>query len=296
MARTMARTMSSVNQRSADIDSLLGLLRDGEVLLLSGAGISTESGIPDYRGPTGQKRESDPIQYREFVTSAAARQRYWARSAVGWPRVRAAQPNAGHMAVAALQSAGLVSGVITQNVDGLHQAAGSSRVVELHGSLYRAVCLQCGRLSDRDALQSAMLADNPGWDAQQARITPDGDAVLPQDLIDRFRPPGCSACGGALKPHVVLFGENVPRAVVQRAWQLLQRARMLLVVGSSLTVYSGFRFAERAAREGKPLALLNLGPTRADRLATLKIEAPIGEALRAAAAELSAASTHPGYR
>ena len=296
MARTMARTMSSVNQRSADIDSLLGLLRDGEVLLLSGAGISTESGIPDYRGPTGQKRESDPIQYREFVTSAAARQRYWARSAVGWPRVRAAEPNAGHTAVAALQAAGLVTGIITQNVDGLHQAAGSRRVVELHGSLYRAVCLQCGRLSDRDALQSAMLAHNPGWETQQARITPDGDAVLPQELIDTFRPPECSTCGGALKPHVVLFGENVPRAVVQQAWQLLQHARMLLVVGSSLTVYSGFRFAERAAREGKPLALLNLGPTRADRLATLKIEAPIGQALQAAAAGLSVASTHPGYR
>ncbi|TVQ36162.1 MAG: NAD-dependent protein deacetylase [Spirochaetaceae bacterium] len=265
---------------AADLfDVLVSLVKPGSVLLLSGAGISTESGIPDYRGPTGRRRASDPIQYREFVSSAAARRRYWARSAVGWPHVRRAEPNAGHRAVAELERAGLLSGVITQNVDGLHQAAGSRTVVELHGTLYRVVCLGCGALSDRDTLQQTMLLDNPDWNVEAARITPDGDAVLPQPLVDSFRPPRCERCGGALKPQVVLFGENVPCEVVQRAWDLLERSRTVLVVGSSLSVYSGYRFADRAAREGKPVALLNQGYTRADRLAALKIEAPIGRTL-----------------
>ena len=261
------------------LERLEQFLAAGAVLLLSGAGISTESGIPDYRGPTGRLRESSPIQYRNFVSSAAARQRYWARSAVGWPRVKAAQPNAGHRAVAALEQAGMVRGIITQNVDGLHQAAGSSNVVELHGTLYQVTCLQCGRLFDREQIQRDMLQANPGWEGTDALSTPDGDAVLQQAEIDGFRSPECGACGGELKPHVVFFGENVPRAVVDRAWEMLERSRAVLVAGSSLTVYSGFRFVDKAARQGKPVAVINMGPTRADPLATLKVEAPLGAAL-----------------
>ncbi|TVR61156.1 MAG: NAD-dependent protein deacetylase [Spirochaetaceae bacterium] len=269
------------------MESLVRFLRPGKVMVLSGAGISTESGIPDYRGPTGRKRESDPIQYREFVGSPATRRRYWARSAIGWPRVRQAEPNAGHRAVAALQAAGLVTGIITQNVDGLHDAAGSPRVVELHGSLYTVICLNCARVYDRDAVQTTMIESNPGWDAHQARMTPDGDAVVPQDLIDTFRAPACVACGGPLKPNVVFFGENVDRGVVQQAWALLEESRAVLVLGSSLTVHSGYRFVDKAYHQGKPIALVNQGPTRADRLATLKIEAPLGRTLETAARSLT---------
>lgn len=263
----------------SDLRRLEAFLSAGSVLVLSGAGISTESGIPDYRGPTGRLRESSPIQYREFVSSAVARQRYWARSAIGWPRVRAARPNAGHRAVAALEHAGIVHGIITQNVDGLHQAAGSSNVVELHGTLYQVTCLQCDRLVDRETVQREMLQANPGWEASDALSTPDGDAVLDPEEIDGFRTPECRVCGGELKPHVVFFGENVPRAVVDRAWELLERSRAVLVAGSSLTVYSGFRFVDRAVRQGRPVAVVNIGPTRADSLAGLKIEAPLGAAL-----------------
>ena len=271
--------MDGVNRPSADVESLVQFLSPGNVMVLSGAGISTESGIPDYRGPTGRKRESDPIRYREFVGSAATRRRYWARSAIGWPRVRAAEPNAGHRAVAALQAAGLVTGIITQNVDGLHDAAGSGRVVELHGTLYSVICLGCARVCDRDAVQNTMIENNPGWDAHQARMTPDGDAVVPQELIDGFRTPACESCGGVLKPNVVFFGENVDRDVLRRAWALLEEARAVLVLGSSLTVHSGYRFVDKAYHQGKPIALVNEGPTRADRLATLKIEAPLGRTL-----------------
>ncbi len=271
--------MDGVNRPSADVESLVQFLSPGNVMVLSGAGISTESGIPDYRGPTGRKRESDPIRYREFVGSAATRRRYWARSAIGWPRVRAAEPNAGHRAVAALQAAGLVTGIITQNVDGLHDAAGSGRVVELHGTLYSVICLGCARVCDRDAVQNTMIENNPGWDAHQARMTPDGDAVVPQELIDVFRTPACESCGGVLKPNVVFFGENVDRDVLRRAWALLEEARAVLVLGSSLTVHSGYRFVDKAYHQGKPIALVNEGPTRADRLATLKIEAPLGRTL-----------------
>lgn len=277
--------MAGVKSTPSDsqLRQLDAFLSRGAVLLLSGAGISTESGIPDYRGPTGRLRESSPIQYREFVSSAAARQRYWARSAVGWTRVRAAQPNAGHRAAAALEQAGVFSGVITQNVDGLHQAAGSSTVVELHGTLYTVTCLECGRLFDRDRVQQQMMQANPGWDATDALSTPDGDAVLEQQQIDAFRVPNCRACGGELKPHVVFFGENVPRPVVNRAWELLERSRAVLVAGSSLTVYSGFRFVDKAIRQGKPVAVVNMGPTRADSVASIKIEAPLGLTLDQAA-------------
>ena len=262
-----------------DLGRVVELLREGDVLVLSGAGLSTESGIPDYRGPTGRQRESSPIQYRDYVSSAEARRRYWARSTAGWPFVRAAQPNAGHRAVAELEHAGFVRGVITQNVDGLHQAAGSRAVVELHGSLASVVCLSCGTNESRDQLQGRMLRANPGWDLLAARKTPDGDAVLPQSLIDRFVVPECLACGGALKPAVVFFGENVPSSVVGAAWELLERSRAVLVLGSSLTVYSGFRFVDRATRQGKPVAVLNMGPTRADDVATFKIEQPLGAVL-----------------
>ena len=255
------------------------MVGDGGVLVLSGAGLSTESGIPDYRGPTGKIRESAPVQHRDFISSAEARTRYWARSTVGWPHVRSAQPNRGHRAVAALEAAGLLIGVVTQNVDGLHQAAGSVNVLELHGSLHSVVCLGCGAICPRDQVQRAILRDNQGWHLLSARKTPDGDAVLPRTLIDTFVRPVCSVCGSDLKPDVVFFGDSVPADTIQGAWRMFEKARVLLVLGSSLTVYSGFRFAERASRQQIPVAIVNMGPTRADSIAAIKIEAALGETL-----------------
>lgn len=262
----------------ADFERLVALLRGRRVAVLSGAGCSTESGIPDYRGPETRRRARNPIQYRAFVSEAAARTRYWSRSAIGWPRIAAARPNAAHRALAAMEAAGHVGGVITQNVDGLHQAAGSRRVVELHGSLAAVRCLACRADEPRTAFQARLLAHNPGWQHQKVEIAPDGDAELGSP-VRGFVVPACLSCGGVLKPDVVFFGESVPRERVDTAWQVFDEAEALLVVGSSLAVYSGYRFVRKAAREGKPVGIVNLGETRGDAEAEVRVEGPAGAIL-----------------
>ena len=262
---------------------LVDCVRDGGVVVLSGAGLSTESGIPDYRGPTGRARRAEPMTYQAFVGGAAARQRYWARSHLGWRHVARAAPNAGHRAVAALQRRGLLAGIITQNVDGLHQAAGARQVIELHGSLDRVLCLSCGQRTARDELDERLRAANPGWAAEITAINPDGDAVLADEAAGRFRVVDCRACGGLLKPDVVFFGENVPRARVDDCYALVGRARALLVLGSSLTVMSGYRFVRHAAKRGVPVVIVNQGRTRGDAQAIATIDAPLGAALTALA-------------
>ena len=273
----------SVLAPSADLETiepLLELLRGRRAVVLAGAGCSTESGIPDYRGPDARPRA--PIQYGEFVRSEPARVRYWARSAVGWPRFSAARPNAGHLALAELEAAGVVRGIITQNVDGLHHAAGSRRVVELHGSLASVRCLQCGDVSPRGAFQERLLSMNTEWaerlagDVEQA---PDGDAELPVWAMEAFRVPACEVCGGVIKPDVVFFGENVPKEWVEDAWRLFAEGDVLLVAGSSLTVYSGRRFVYRAQQNGVPIGIINIGPTRADEMAAAKVDGPLGRIL-----------------
>jgi len=252
----------------------------GRVAVLSGAGLSTESGIPDYRGPSGALRRHAPMTYQAFVGSAEARQRYWARSYAGWRQISGARPNAGHYAVAELQQRGLLDGIVTQNVDGLHQAAGARDVIELHGGLDVVVCLACHRREGRASLGERLRAANEGFDADVARINPDGDAELPDDQLAGFVLVGCTYCGSdLLKPDVVFFGENVPRPRVDACFTLVEAAASLLVLGSSLTVMSGFRFVRRAAALGIPVAIVNQGPTRGDELADLKIDAPLGAVL-----------------
>jgi NAD+-dependent protein deacetylase sirtuin 4 len=277
------------------VHRLIDLLRRGRIAVLTGAGCSTESGIPDYRGPGSSARRRAPIQYLEFTGQETARVRYWARSAGGWPRVAHAVPNPAHEALAGLECAGLVAGVITQNVDGLHGKAGSTRVVELHGSLSRVRCLSCGIRIARSAYQLQLLEANPEWAAHVvghashgARVggAPDGDAGVPDDLLDGFRVPPCAACGGICKPDIVFFGENVPPATLADAWQVFESADVLLVAGSSLTVFSGRRFVYRARDAGMPVAIVNLGPTRGDDLATVTVDRRLGEVLPRLALEL----------
>ena len=258
------------------------------LVALTGAGCSTESGIPDYRDERGEWKRSPPIQLREFLADGRARQRYWARSLVGWPVVAAAQPNAAHRALARLESQGLVAQVITQNVDGLHQRAGSRAVIDLHGRLDEVVCLECGAVLTRAALQTELENLNPQLATQPATLAPDGDADLHDVDYGRFRVPECGDCGGMLKPRVVFFGESVPRPRVDEAVERLKQADALLVVGSSLMVWSGFRFARLARELGLPIAIVNLGRTRADDLASLHVRAPCGEALAGLAAALCA--------
>lgn len=257
-------------------EALVDLLRGRSVAVLSGAGASTESGIPDYRGPDTHETDHTPIRYQEFVEEPETQRHYWARSTVGWPAFDAATPNDGHRALARLEAAGCVTGVITQNVDRLHQAAGSDRVVELHGALAEVACLDCGALSSRHALQERLLALNPGWPQEADQLAPDGDADLPRSATRSFRVPSCRACGGPLKPKVVFFGENTAPGPVERAWSLLEEAEALLVVGSSLTVYSGFRFVRGAAQAGQPIGIVNLGGTRGDALAQVQVEGHTG--------------------
>jgi NAD+-dependent protein deacetylase sirtuin 4 len=267
--------------------ALFDLLRGRRVVVLAGAGCSTESGIPDYRGPEASRHRRPPVQYLEFVRSAAARQRYWARSMIGWPRFAAARPNPAHAALARLERGGAVAGIITQNVDGLHQAAGSRRVVELHGSLAMVRCLGCGEQRCRHEHQAELAARNAAWWERvrgpghhgRVRSAPDGDAELPDAALAGFRVIECARCGGALKPDVVFFGENVPGARVEEAWTLFAEAEVLLVVGSSLTVYSGRRFVYRAQKDAVPIAIINLGPTRADDMAAARADERLGAAL-----------------
>jgi NAD+-dependent protein deacetylase sirtuin 4 len=258
----------------SDIDALARLFDRGPVAVLTGAGISTESGIPDYRGPETRRRARNPVQYREFLRSAAARQRYWARSMLGWPRFARARPNAGHTALAKLASAGLIPGLVTQNVDGLHSDAGSTSV-ELHGALREAVCLSCQQLTSRAELQAALEAQNPDFVLRTAELAPDGDSDFEHDSLEQFKVVDC-ACGGALKPHVVFFGENVPPLRVAKAMEHVQAGSALLVVGSSLAVYSGLRFVHAAQKRGVPIAIVSYGETRGDPAATLRIDAGAG--------------------
>lgn len=271
-----------------DVASVAGVLSGRRVLVLAGAGCSTESGIPDYRSPAAQARPRTPMTFERFMHSAPGRVRYWARSSLGWPRMRHATPNAAHVALAQLELAGAVEGVISQNVDGLHHAAGSRQVLELHGALRRVRCMACPAMEDRQALQARLLALNPGWLDQMAQLAPDGDADVEDAALAGFVVPSCLACGGLLKPDVVFFGENVPKDVVARAWGMLDAAEVLLVVGSSLTVFSGFRFVRHAAEQRKPVAIINMGPTRGDALATLKLEARLGDFLPLLAERLGA--------
>jgi NAD-dependent SIR2 family protein deacetylase len=263
------------------VPALADLLAAGGALVLSGAGLSTDSGIPDYRGATGSLRRHTPMTWQTFTRDPRGRHRYWARSFVGWRQIGEARPNAGHRAVAALQAAGAVGGVVTQNVDGLHQAAGARDVVELHGGLDRTVCLGCGDVADRAALDVRLRAANPGFRPEATEeVNPDGDVELPEEALDGFVMVDCLACGGGpLKPDVVFFGETVPRDRVDHCFGLVDQAGSLLVLGSSLTVMSGYRFVIHAAKRGIPVAIVNSGPTRGDAKADLKVDAPLGAVL-----------------
>jgi NAD-dependent SIR2 family protein deacetylase len=269
-------------------DALVDLLAGGGVTVLSGAGLSTESGIPDYRGPTGQARRGAPMTYQTFVSDPLARRRYWARSHLGWRAIAKAQPNRGHFAVARLEAAGLITGIVTQNVDGLHQSAGAQHVIELHGSLARVVCLRCQNTLDRDELDKRLREANPAFDAAVLAVNPDGDVDLADEDAGAFQVVDCAVCaGGMLKPDVVFFGENVPRERVRNCFDMVERSRALLVLGSSLTVMSGRRFVLRAAKHGIPIAIVNQGVTKADEVAAIVVNAALGDALTAVADRLA---------
>ncbi len=257
-------------------EPLLSLLRGRRLSVLTGAGISTESGIPDYRGPGTRARARNPIQHRAFVTDPSTRRRYWARAAVGWERFSRAEPNEGHLALAALERRGVVLGVVTQNVDRLHQRAGSEKVIELHGALASVRCLGCDAITPRDQMQARLLVENPGF-AASADQAPDGDAEL--EATEGFIVPDCLRCGGVLKPDVVFFGDSVPRPRVEAAFECMDAGDALLVVGTSLAVFSGYRFVLRAKERRQPIALVNLGESRADDVVDVRVEASAGETL-----------------
>jgi len=267
---------------SDSIEALVGVLSGRRIVALTGAGCSTESGIPDYRGK-GRPPARSPIQHDAFVRRADVRQRYWARATAGWERFSQSQPNAAHHALAALEAAGTLNGIITQNVDRLHHAAGSRRVIELHGALAEVTCLSCGTRETRDALHARLLEANPewltNWRARAAASAPDGDTELPTTEVEGFRVLDCLVCDGALMPDVVFFGGTVPQEKVADAWSLIDSAEALLIVGSSLAVYSGWRFVRGAAERGLPIAIINLGPTRADDLCQVRIDAKAGDIL-----------------
>lgn len=264
---------------AGDVWELKRSVQAGGVFVLTGAGISTDSGIPGYRDERGAWKVRAPVQYRDFVGSEAVRRRYWARSMIGYPRMTAALPNAGHHALADLEARGALSLLVTQNVDGLHRRAGTRNSVDLHGRIDQVRCLGCEAITERSALQSELLLRNPEFVHASATIKPDGDAELSDVDYERFRVVPCPACSGVLKPHVVFFGENVPAPRVNQAMSALEASRMLLVVGSSLMVFSGFRFARAAARLGIPIAIVNRGLTRADDMAATKVDASIGHTL-----------------
>ena len=257
----------------AHFDTLLDLMHSKSLVVLSGAGISTSSGIPDYRDSEGVRRGRQPMMFQEFLNAPEARRRYWARAMLGWPRVRVARPNAAHEALATLQTHGIITGVITQNVDTLHDQAGSHDVVELHGSLHWVVCLDCRQRTERDVIQLTLEAQNPylaGVDATQA---PDGDTLLDESFEARFQVPHCPHCGGErMKPDVVFFGENVAPPTAAKAMARIEHADGLLVVGSSLMAYSAFRLCRATVDQGKSIIAINIGKTRADDLLTMKLE------------------------
>ena len=269
------------------LDAAVAALAGRRVAVLTGAGVSTDSGIPDYRGPGSPPRR--PMTYQQFVGDAAFRRTYWARNHVGWRHVHRTRPNPGHTALARLEARGVVVGVVTQNVDRLHQAAGSRRVVDLHGTYAEVVCLACGARTTRDALAARLEALNPGFaeavgDVADVEVAPDADAVVAS--TEGFRVADCARCGGILKPDITYFGEQVPRARVDAAFALVDDGDALLVAGSSLAVLSGRRFVVHAARAGRPVVVVNRGPTRGDAHATVRVDAGTSEALTALAARL----------
>jgi NAD-dependent SIR2 family protein deacetylase len=248
--------------------------------VLTGAGCSTDSGIPDYRDEKGDwKRAARPVMFQAFMNDFHTRRRYWARGLIGWRRFGHALPNGAHRALARLGQRGCTEVLVTQNVDGLHQSAGSTDVIDLHGRMNQVRCMGCERRSPREELQRRLLALNPSWDLLDARAAPDGDADLEALDLSGFDIPACTDCGGILKPDVVFFGESVPRERVTAALEAVARADAVLVVGSSLMVYSGYRFAHAASKAGKPIAAVNLGRTRADDLLSLKVNQPCVAAL-----------------
>lgn len=260
-------------------ERLVELLRRGNVTVLTGAGLSTESGIPDYRGSDGRRRVV-PITYGEFVASPANRQRYWARSFVGWRRFAGAGPNDGHRAVADLQRLGLLRAIITQNVDGLHQLAGAREVLELHGNLALARCLDCGETTHRAELDARLLEANPHFEVIAGELRPDGDVVLSDEAVAGFHIPRCLVCqSDLLKPDVVFFGESVPKILVEQCFSHVDASLGLVVLGSSLKVMSGYRFVRRAAASGLPVAIVTRGQSRGDEQATIRIDAPLGVTL-----------------
>lgn len=273
-----ARAARVADDPAADLLDRAADLLTGTIAVLTGAGISTDSGIPDYRGDGAPKRS--PMTIQQFLAGESFRKRYWAGSALGWPRFDAATPNAGHQALAGLEAAGRVPGVVTQNVDGLHGRAGSRHVVELHGSVDRVVCLRCGQLFARGAIAERIEAANAWFlGGVSAALNPDGDADVGD--VDAFVVPDCTVCGGTLKPEVVFFGEFVPRDRFMEAAAIVKRADALLIAGSSLAVNSGIRLLEQARRRHVPIVVVNRGPTKADRVATLKIDAGTSETLTA---------------
>ncbi|WP_299561356.1 NAD-dependent protein deacetylase [uncultured Mycolicibacterium sp.] len=278
-----------------DAPELVAALTGRRVTVLTGAGMSTDSGIPDYRGPDSPP--ANPMTIRQFTSDPVFRQRYWARNHLGWRHMDATRPNAGHRALAALEAAGVVHGVITQNVDLLHTKAGSRNVIDLHGRYDRVVCLDCGHAMTRAALHDLLEAANPGF-AEHAEqvggiaVAPDADAVVAD--TESFRVVDCPACAGMLKPDIVYFGESVPKDRVAEAYSMVEQAEALLVAGSSLTVFSGFRFVRHAAALGLPVAIVNRGRTRGDELATVKVDGGCSELLTLLASELRAPAAAPG--
>ncbi len=269
--------MTSPDVPDAELESALRLLVGRRVALLTGAGMSTESGIPDYRSPGAKPRR--PVQHADFLRSEAVRKRYWARALFGWERFIEAAPNEGHLAVARWEASGRFLGTITQNVDRLHQRAGSREVIELHGALEEVVCLSCRAIEPRSALQRRLQELNRELGDGLAEMAPDGDAEVQQTVIDHFRLASCSYCQGVLKPNVVFFGDNVPKPTVEAAFAWVDQAEALVVLGSSLQVFSGFRFVRRAHERGVPIVIVNQGPTRGDPLASLRVEGRLGAVL-----------------
>ncbi len=279
--------MDTISAR-ADLSQLAGLTefagRHPRLFVLTGAGCSTDSGIPDYRDTNGDWKRPAPVTFQAFTGDEATRKRYWARSLAGWPTMAHARPGAAHRALAQLEEAGRVELLLTQNVDGLHEAAGSRHTIDLHGRIDTVRCLACELRMPRAELQLELRRRNPAWAALEARAAPDGDADLDGIDFGGFDVPPCPRCGGMLKPDVVFFGESVPRDRVATAFAALSRADAMLVAGSSLMVYSGFRFVQAAVAAGQPVAMVNLGRTRADELLALKVELPVGDTLAALAA------------
>ncbi|XP_068094808.1 NAD-dependent protein lipoamidase sirtuin-4, mitochondrial [Hyperolius riggenbachi] len=258
------------------------VLHSQRLFVMTGAGISTESGIPDYRSEgvgLYARTERRPIQHAEFVKSQAARRRYWARNFVGWPQFSSHKPNMSHMALYNWENAGKLHWLVTQNVDALHKKAGQQRLTELHGCTHRVICLGCQAVSKRNELQERFLALNPSWNEQAYGVAPDGDVFLTDEQVANFRVPACDKCGGILKPQVTFFGDTVNKEIVFSLYERLSKADAILIVGSSLQVYSGYRFALQAQEKKIPIAILNIGPTRADHLAVVKVTARCGDIL-----------------